>query len=158
MAITLKDLTISPSCVDCEALLGDWDWAMPEPLVPVLLTVMGDVFAEGLSGSVYFVDVVGGIISQVSADSTEFQRLLRNPGFVTEKLFPSRIVRFQDAGMALPPNHVFSHKKPLVLGGEDSLDNIEAADIALHVSIHGQIHHRVKDLPEGTPVGDIRIE
>jgi hypothetical protein len=36
MPITMNDLTISPDGIDFETLLNDWEWAMPEPLRPVL--------------------------------------------------------------------------------------------------------------------------
>jgi hypothetical protein len=46
MPITMNDLTISPSGIDFETLLADWEWAMPEPLRPVLLTAMGDASTQ----------------------------------------------------------------------------------------------------------------
>jgi hypothetical protein len=158
MPITLNDLTISPNGVDMEALLSDWIWAMAEPLRPVLITALGDVFAQGESGAVYFVDVVGGAISIVADDGATFQELLQDAKFVTERMYPSRIVELRRAGMSLEPGQVYSHKHPLVLGGEDELENIEQTDVAVHVGIHGQIHQQVKDLPEGTSISDIQIE
>ena len=62
------------------------------------------------------------------------------------------------AGLSLPEHHVYSHKQPLVLGGEDSVENYEATDVRLHLSLMGQIHEQVKDLPEGTPIGEIEIK
>lgn len=46
MPITMNDLTINPSGVDMNSLLTDWEWAMLEPLQPVLPTAVGDVFAQ----------------------------------------------------------------------------------------------------------------
>lgn len=50
MSITMNDLTISPHGIDMNTLLSEWTWAMPEPLRPVLLTAMGDVFAQVQNG------------------------------------------------------------------------------------------------------------
>ena len=158
MPITMNDLTINPEGIDFESLLNDWEWAMPEPLRPVLLTARGDAFAQGASGAVYFVDVVGGDIRCIADDGDTFQSLLSDRAFVTEHLFPARIVELRQAGLTLAPQQVYSHRQLLVLGGSDEVDNIEATDVSVHVSIHGQVHRQVKDLPEGTSISDIVIE
>jgi hypothetical protein len=85
MPITMNDLTISPDGADMNTLLSEWEWAMEEPLRPVLLTAMGDAFAQGESGAVYFIDMVeGGLTSErlavhesgfVQIDKTEFDAL-----------------------------------------------------------------------------------
>jgi hypothetical protein len=158
MPITMNDLTISPKGIDMDTLLSEWTWAMPESLRPVLLTAMGDVFAQGESGAVYFVDMVEGNIGVVADDGDSFQSLMRNNQFVTDHMFPSRIVQFRDAGMSLQTGQVYSHKQLLVLGGDDDIGNVEATDVSVHVSIHGQVHRQVKDLPDGTPISEIKIK
>jgi hypothetical protein len=158
MPITMNDLTISPDGVDMNALLSDWEWAMPEPLRPVLLTAMGDAFAQSESGAVYFVDMVEGMITLVADDGPSFQSLLSDRQFVIDHMFPSRIVDLRNAGKTLKPSHVYSHKQPLVLGGSDDVDNVEVTDVSVHVSIHGQIHRQVKDLPDGASIDNITIE
>ena len=158
MPLTMNDLTISPANVNMDTLLDDWSWAIPEPLRPVLLTAMGDAFAQATSGSVYFIDTVEGSVSLVADNGEEFETLLTDTQFVTRYLFPSRIVQLREAGKTLSQQQVYSHTKPLVLGGDDNAENIEATDVSVHVSIHGQIHRQVKDLPEGASVDNIVIE
>ena len=158
MPITINDLTISPAGVDMDTLLSEWSWAMPEPLRPVLLTAMGDAFAQGASGAVYFIDMVEGTITSVADDGASFQSLLGDTQFVTDHLFPSRIVQLQNAGKSLKPRHVYSHKQLLVLGGDDDTSNIEVTDVSVHISIHGQVHRQVKDLPDGASIDNIKIE
>lgn len=158
MPITMNDLTISPNDVAMDKLLSDWTWAMPEPLRPVLLTAMGDVFAQGASKAVYYIDVVAGRIESVAEDGASFQSLLSDTQFVTSYFFPARIVELRKAGKTLAPQHVYSHARPLALGGDDEVDNIEPTDVSVHVSIHGQVHQQIKDLPEGTPISQLKIE
>ncbi len=158
MPITMNDLTISPNGIDMDTLLSEWVWAMPEPMRPVLLTAMGDAFAQGKSGAVYFVDMVEGNIRVVADDGDSFQQLLRNNQFVTDHMFPARIVQFRKAGMTLEPKQAYSHIQLLALGGVDNIENVEATDISVHISIHGQVHRQIKDLPDGTPISNIKIE
>ncbi|XZE53020.1 T6SS immunity protein Tdi1 domain-containing protein [Planctomycetaceae bacterium SH139] len=157
MPITMNDLTISVKGVDMETLLSEWTWAMPEPLRPVLLTVMGDTFAQGESGAVYFVDMVEGTIRCVADNGESFRSLLRDNQFVTDHMFPSRIVQFRNAGMTLQPKQVYSHKQLLVLGGADDIGNVDATDVSVHISVHGQVHRQVEDLPDGAPISEIKI-
>jgi hypothetical protein len=158
MPITMNDLTISPAGIDMPSLLSDWEWAMPEPLRPVLLTAMGDVFAQGESGAVYFLDTAEGTVNPVADDGATFQSLLRDSQFVTDHMYPSRIVELRKAGKLLAPTEVYSHQQPLVLGGVDEVDNLEPTFACVAISLHGQIHQQVKDLPEGTKISGIEIE
>lgn len=158
MPITINDLTISAKGVDMDNLLSDWTWAMPEPLRPVLLTALGDAFAQGESGAIYFVDMIEGKVRVVADDGESFQSLLRNNQFVTDHMFPSRVVEFRDAGMSLSAGQVYSHRKLLVLGGDDDIENFEVTDVSVHISIHGQVHQQVKDLPEGASISEIKLK
>ncbi len=157
MSLTLEDLTIDPEGIDPVALLADWEWAMESLMLPVLITAMGDVFAQSDSGEISFVDVVGGEVIPV-CDSTEaFEEALDDDEFIEEFFYPERVQELRGAGLTLTSRHVFSHKLPLVLGGEDEVANFETADAIVHVSVHGQIHRQVKDLPDGAEIGEIEI-
>lgn len=158
MPITMNDLTISPDGVDMDTLLDDWSWAMPEPLRPILITAMGDAFAQGEPGAAYFIDMVEGTIKLAAEDGGSFETLLSNTEFVTDHLFPSRIIQLRKAGKTLKPMHVYSHKHLLVLGGDDDIGNVEVTDVSVHVSIHGQVHRQVKDLPDGASIDNIIVE
>ncbi|MDP1562028.1 MAG: DUF1851 domain-containing protein [Pirellulaceae bacterium] len=154
----MNDLTISTNGVDLEAILSDWTWAMSEPLRPVLLTAMGDVFAQGESQAVYFIDIVEGKIHRVAEDGESFRLYLRQNQFVSDHMYPDRVVEFRSEGMTLRPGEVYSHKQLLVIGGDDDIGNIEATDVSVHISIHGQVRRQIKDLPDGVPVSGIKIE
>jgi len=62
-----------------------------------------------------------------------------------------------ESGLRLAPGQCFSYIVPPILGGEWEAANFEATDLAVHFGILGQIHLQVKDLPEATPIGEIRI-
>lgn len=158
MPITLNDLTINFDGIDRTKLLEDWDWAMPEPITPILITAMGDVFAQAESGTVYFLDAECGTIESIAASVDEFRRLLTDAAFVTDRMYPSRIVQLRKANLTLGTHEVYGNKHPLVLGGADTLENIETANVVVHLSLLGQIHKQVKDLPPGTPINSFKVE
>lgn len=157
MQITLNDLTINPEGLDRDTLLKSWTWAMEEPMLPVLITAMGDAFAQGESGAVYFVDATCGTIDRVSEDGASFEALLADTTFVTEKMFPARVVSLRAADLNLGPGEVYSHINPLVFGGEEEIGNYEVINVAVHLGVMGQIHQQVKDLPPGASITDIKL-
>ncbi len=63
-----------------------------------------------------------------------------------------------DGGGAVPePSQCIGYKKPLFLGGEDVVGNLELTDMDVYWSISGQLLSRVRGLPTGTKIGEIRI-
>jgi len=158
MPITMNDLTISPDGIEMTPLLNDWEWLMCEPMKPILLTALGDVFAQGDSRAVYFLDANSGAIEKIAPNGDEFQNKLRDVRFVTEKLLPARILELRKAGITLKPGEVYSYSHPLALGGEDTNENVAPTHVSVHLSLYGQIHRQIKDLPEGTSISDFRLE
>ncbi len=158
MKMTLNDLTVSSAGLDREQFLSSWTWAFEKPALPVLITAMGDVFGQDPDGSVLFLDTCAGTVETVADSGEEFQTLLSNPRFVSTFLHPQSVADLRSNGVVLQPGQCYSHKQPLVLGGEDELSNIEASDVSVHVHLLGQIHKQVKDLPPGTPIDRIEIK
>lgn len=156
MNFSENGLTISPGCYDPGDLLSDWEWIFADgPLFPVMVTAMGDVFATCPKGCVYYIDVVAGTIEKECDNEDILQHLISDYEFIVNRLFSQRVSELQQAGMFLQQGEVYGYKKPLVLGGEDVLDNYEPTDVSVHISIHGQLHRKIKDLPDGTPIDSI---
>ena len=58
----------------------------------------------------------------------------------------------------LGPGQVYAFSTPPALGGEVTVENAEVADLEVHLSLMGQLHRQIADLPEGTPISEIRLE
>lgn len=50
------------------------------------------------------------------------------------------------------------YRTPLFLGGEDSLENMEVSDMEVYWDMTDQLWEAVKDLPEGTKIGNVSFE
>jgi hypothetical protein len=59
--------------------------------------------------------------------------------------------------LALSAKPSAPHKAPLFLGGKDSLSNLERTDLDVYLSLCAKLWNKVKDLPEGTPIGELII-
>ena len=50
------------------------------------------------------------------------------------------------------------YRIPLFLGGDDSLENMEVSDMEVYWDMTDQLWEAVKDLPEGTKIGNVTFE
>jgi hypothetical protein len=66
---------------------------------------------------------------------------------------------WQDAtgGAPLEFGQCVGYTKPLFLGGADELSNLEVSELEVYWSISAQLWSQIRDLPPGTPVGNITI-
>jgi hypothetical protein len=157
--MTLDDLTVSCAHLDRTTLLDDWRWLIGDQRLPVLVTLAGDAFVQdSTSGEVIFLDTVEGSAVQVASSGREFEELLTDKDFVVQHFAVELVAPLLRADTRPAHGQLFSFKKPPVLGGAFDTENLEATDIEVHFSLLGQIWRQVKNLPEGTPISEVRID
>ena len=157
--MNLNDLTVNFSGLDRESILAEWHWLITDSNVPILITLAGDAFVQNTqSGAVSFLNAAEGSMTEVATDFESFQGKLGDKGFVMEHFCVSMIAPILAEEPDLGPHQVYSPKKPLVLGGKWEVNNLELTDLQVHFSILGQASRHVRDLPPGTPIGDITIK
>lgn len=154
MKLGWSDLTVSMDGMDLDAVLSDWRWLIGDDARPVLMSAAGDLFVQKADGSVWWLDAGGGSFKAVAHGETFQQEVAKN---ANEWLLPQMIGDLKGSGVELAPGQVYGFKTAPILGGAYKLQNIEPTDAVVHFSLLGQIHEQVKDLPEGTPIGDLQI-
>ncbi len=158
MPITINDLTVNFSGIDAAEVVEDWRWLVGEHRLPILLTALGDAFLQDVTdGSVHLLSVGPGTIEQVAASFEEFNVLLNDKEFVVENFAPQIVVELRGLGQTLAPGQIYGYKVPPVLGGKYSTENLEPTDIRVHFSILGQTHRQLQNVPEGTPITNIKV-
>jgi hypothetical protein len=60
--------------------------------------------------------------------------------------------------LRLPNDQCVSYTIPLVLGGQDSVENLELISVEVSWGINGQIAAQLAGLPIGTPITGVRLE
>lgn len=157
--MTLDDLTVNCQHLNRATLLEDWHWLIGQSNVPVLVTVAGDAFVQDENtGVVSFLDVTEGKLEEVAGSGEEFQALLADASFVMEKFSVNLVASLLKTQGHPAHGRLFTFKTPPVLGGAFATENLEEADVEVHFSIAGQVWAQVKNLPEGTPITDIKIK
>lgn len=139
-------------------ILDEWTWLIGKEKRPVLITARGDAFIQDLrDGTMHFLNVGAADVSPVAETAEAFDTLLADPAFVTAYLRTEQVDMLRRQGKVLSKNQVYSLRIPLSLGGDTTVDNIEATDVMLHFSIAGQIERQIADIPEGAPISGIKI-
>ena len=154
MELSLNDLICMPPEVPGrEEILKGWNWMTGD--LPVLFTAMGDVFVQSEEGVVSFIDTTAGLFAEVAKNGEDFQGLLTDGAFIEDKFHTETIAAYRKAGKKLNPGKCYSYKKPLTLGGDENVHNLKVRAIEEHIKIMGELHEKLKDLPEG---GEIEWE
>jgi hypothetical protein len=107
---------------------------------------------------VWFLDTVEGKLSREWDSPTSLQAQLNTVDGQDRYLMAGLAVAAFDSGLLPDDRQVLSFKVAPVLGGSFELQNIEVSDLAVTLSIAGQIHQQIKDLPPGTPISGIHID
>jgi hypothetical protein len=157
MRITWNELTVSPDGVDLDCLLSEWRWLVDESFRPVVISALGDLFLRHDDGRIFWLSSGWGRLTEVARNAEEFRRLMAQRENAEEWFIPNLVGDILTAGQRLGPGQCFGYKAPPVLGGELAPDNFEPTDLQVHFGILGQIHRQIKDLPPGTPIGEIKI-
>lgn len=154
--LTIDELTVNFSQRKSEGLLDDWHWLIGKNKIPLLITASGDAFLQDLSNNtIHFLDVCGGAIYKVAETASEFNSLLGQQKFVGDYFALEMVRELRASGIQLHPGQVYSFKVPPALGGDGTVENVEATDISVHFSIAGQIHAQICKVKPGTKVGSI---
>jgi len=157
-AVTARGLVVQIA-PPADALLADWRWLVGAQRQMLLVTALGDAFLrEPGSTAVYFLDTQAGRLEKVADTPAALELRLADPAFIDDYLSPDAVADMRSAGHTLRPGEVYSMKTPRVLGGQFRLDNLEVSDAEVHFSLLGQIHEQVRDLPNGTPIKNIKLK
>lgn len=140
-------------------LLADWKWLLKgSSYVLIVMNNFGDMFLRESTGEIRLLRVGSGDLEKIADSQAEFQSLVAEKEKQREWFALGLLTEIERAGMTLAPGQCFSLKKPLTLGGTMEVSNIEVAPIAIYVSLMGQIHQQLKDLPPGMRIAGLRIE
>ena len=139
-------------------LLEDWDWLLKGPHALLAMNNFGDMFLRDGKGKIHMLELSTGSLKEIANSQSEFQGLVAIKENQKAWFLLDLLTELERSGMALAPGQCFSLKKPLALGGACEKSNIEVAPISVYVSMMGQIHRQLKDLPPETRVAGCKID
>ena len=141
---------------DIEDALSSWRWLVPQPVRPLVMTAMGDLFLLDETGAVLFLDTINGKCETVAASQEEWEGKLADPR-LTNEWFMTPLVLALRKTRPLKQGQCYSPKRSPITGGSLEPDNFEPTNWSVHLAFSGGLHERVKDLPPGTKITKVNF-
>lgn len=152
------DLTKSFSDDVFRRALEDWAWLPVAGKRPFLASLFGDVFLEDGSG-IWMLDVLEGSLDRVFSGRQEMAAVLGSEEgrekYLLDGLAAGAAGRL---GLSPGPDQILAWKLPPVLGAPVTVDNLQLMGFEVYLSLQGQLHRQVKDLPPGTRISGFTID
>lgn len=136
--------------------LASWTFLDLGDKVAHFTSPFGDVFLEG-PDVFWIVDIIGGSMKELCRTGEELTALLNSREGRDELLLAELGFAAEESGLVPGQGEIYDFRVPPVLGGALDVANLQVTDFEVAVSLAGQIHAQVRDLPPGTPVGEIRL-
>ncbi|MDQ3786598.1 MAG: DUF1851 domain-containing protein [Actinomycetota bacterium] len=134
-----------------DAALASWDWLGLDGKAPVFASPFGDVFLESPEG-IWWLDTLQGELTCPWPDPAALAEDLRTEEGQNQFLLAWLAADAEARGLVPTADQVYGFVVPPVLSGEVAVENVEVIDFVVAVTIAGQIHEQVRDLPPGTPI------
>jgi len=68
MQLTCNNSSIDFSHIDSKRLLDDWEWLIGTEMTPILISSIGDMLLEDVSGSIYWLNIGDGNLENVATN------------------------------------------------------------------------------------------
>lgn len=144
-------LVIDMPASDIERALTAWEWLAPPQTSVALVGAFGDLFFETSDGIV-MLDMLEGTLRVVAKDQEAFIQAIGDDDYRDELLGDVWVQAATRQGLSLGSAECFDWAVPPALGGQCSADNLAKTLIVVKISIAGQLHQQIKDLPPGSPI------
>jgi len=140
------------------AALEDWAW-LPELAgkEPLVLSAFGDVFLTSEDG-IWFLDTIEGTVTRQWDHAADLQDALNSIEGQDRYLLLGLVEAAADAGIEPDPSQVLAFKKAPILGGEFAVENLQVSDFKVALSLSGQLHRQLSQLPTGTRISEFTFD
>jgi hypothetical protein len=133
-------------------LLADWIWLVGDQHRVLLMASSGDVFLADETGKVFWLETGGGKLTEIASSIAEFESALTDEANQAEWLLAPVIDRLRSSGVLLAAGQCYGYETLPVLGGTYDGENRFPVPVQEHLGFTGYVHHKIKDLPDGTKI------
>jgi hypothetical protein len=148
------DLFIDLSPEARELVLEEWRWLVGADAKVFRITVFGDLFIETKAGHIHFLDTGWGSCEEVAESAEQWAEKVKLHG--PDWFHIGVLLDLRSLGMALNSRQVYSWAQLPMLGGAETVDNVNLVDGEVHISFSARVAEAIKDLPPGTAIEEIR--
>ena len=151
----LSNLLIDIPAADILRGLDAWRWLPLSGFTVVAVSAFGDVFLRDDASAVHQIDTIEGKLSKVADSTPGLAAMLQDGEARDSLLLAGLVIGARNRGLTLEPGECYDFRLAPVVGGKMSVDDIEKRSFVVKLHIAGQLHEQVKNLPPGTPIGNM---
>jgi hypothetical protein len=140
--------------LDVNRLLTEWRWLCPEPMTLVARNVFGDLFLADIDGRVFWLQSAFGKLIEIAPSEENFHEMLKADSTREEWFAETDARAAAKNGLAPDALHCIGFKIPVVFAESGFAGNAYVADLYEQVSLLGDLHHQLRDVPDG---GKVRV-
>lgn len=144
-------LVIAMPAPDVERALATWEWLAPPQASVAFVGAFGDLFFETSDGIV-MLDMLEGTVRVVARDQTAFLQAIEDDDYRDELLGDVWVQAAIRRGLILGSGECFDWAVSPAIGGKFAAKNLAKTLAVAKISIAGQLHQQIEDLPPGTPI------
>lgn len=148
----INDYIISQDGLKLPEMITDWHWMLPSSFEIWIINRFGDLILALDDGKISLLDTGAGRLDPLADSKDHFADLADDPKKFAEWFLVDAVDEMVDAGHTLEHRQCYSYQLPPGLGGAYSIENYMVTDLHVHLSVHGQIFEKTKDIPDGTPI------
>lgn len=152
MSTSIRDYLLDPQEVDWARALAAWNWLLPPVVDLWFASRFADLFFVFPDGSIHMLDVGLGTLSPVADDKADFGRRCDDEDRATDWLMIPLVDRLTAVDKTLGPGECYGFKLPPTMGGGYHPANVSVRPTAAYLALYGEIHGKLKDVPDGEPV------
>lgn len=156
MELGPADLFVRTDPQTTDLLLEDWRWKVGNEAKVFRVTVFGDLFIQGPEGQIYWLDTGSGRYVEVAKSVEQWADAAKTHG--EEWFHWDTLRKLRSLGVKLGEGQVYSWRQDPMLGGAESVDNVDVVSLEVHVSHAGRTAKAIKDLPPGTKINKFEFE
>ena len=151
----IDDYLLPTEALDPPALLSEWRWRIGDHSYSVrAVAAVGNLFLEDRSGAIFLLEIEDGSFARVARNAEEFEELLADRHNRKAWLQTFLVRALRNEGMMLGPGQCYGRERSRSSSSRGSDDaplaeKFEPTDLAVHLSILGQIHRQVRDRAAG---------
>jgi hypothetical protein len=106
----------------------------------------------------WWLDTLEGVLSRQWGTAAEMRAALDTPDGQDQFLLAGLAFAAERRGLAPGPDQVYGFTVPPVLGGPMDADHMETIDFVVSLTIAGQVHAQVRNLPRGSAISGFTVD
>lgn len=148
-----EDLFVDLAPDAANDLLDAWRWKVGAEARAYRVTIFGDLFVRVPDGRIYWLDTWRGTYSEVAGSSDQWAQLSRAR---RAEWFHWEILReLRSLEIGLKKGYVYSWIRSPMVGGKESIENIQWVSALVHASTAGQLAEAIEKLSPGESLKDV---